>query len=64
MIQHVNEATHRSGHTLDLALTREQANIMPDVTVREECFPDHHPVFCNLPLLSQRTSPMKSTTGG
>ncbi len=55
MIQHVNEATHRSGHALDLVLTREQDNIMPDVTVRDECFPDHHPVFCELPLQSPRS---------
>ena len=50
MTQHVTEPTHRSGHTLDLVLTRNQDNIMPHVAVKDDCFPDHYPVFCELPL--------------
>ncbi len=34
---------------------------MPDVTVRDECFPDHYPVFCDLPLQPPKSMPHEIT---
>ncbi len=50
MTQHVSEATHHSRHTLDLVLTKAQAAVVPSIAVKDHCFPDHFPVFCQLPL--------------
>ena len=52
--QHVTQATHRSGHTLDLVLTRTQDPLIPCVTVKDCCLSDHFPVFCHLPLSMPR----------
>ena len=35
LIQHVNQGTHDSGHTLDLIITPDDANIVPGVEITE-----------------------------
>ena len=49
--QHVREPTHRSGHTLDLIITREDENIIGPVSVTESIISDHSIVNCSLNLL-------------
>ncbi|XP_068704693.1 uncharacterized protein [Montipora foliosa] len=49
--QHVREPTHRSGHTLDLIITREDENIIGPVSVTESIISDHDIVKCSLNLL-------------
>lgn len=61
MKQHVSEATHRSGHTLDLVLTRAQDTLTPSVTVMDHCLSDHFPVFCHLPLSKPKPSSQVQT---
>ncbi len=48
LVQHVNEPTHISGHTLDLIITRP-TNFVSNVTV-DFMISDHSSVLCNLSL--------------
>ena len=52
LVQHVSDATHRGGHTLDLVLSRSQDTIVQDTHAEDHGFPDHYPVF--LHLLTER----------
>ena len=51
--QHVSGPTHRTGHTLDLVLTRDRDSLAPIVSSQDHCFPDHFPVFCDLSLTTE-----------
>ena len=51
-MQHVSDATHRRGHTLDLVLSRSQDTIVQDTHAEDYGFPDHYSVF--LRLLTER----------
>ena len=51
--QHVSGPTHRTGHTLDLVLTRDRDSLAPTVSSQGHCFPDHFPVFCDLSLTTE-----------
>ncbi|ELU15201.1 hypothetical protein CAPTEDRAFT_187183 [Capitella teleta] len=43
--QHVKQSTHRSGHILDIVITRAD-NPLVSFVIAEDCeFPDHFPVF-------------------
>ncbi len=48
LIQHVNEPTHKDGHTLDLIITRP-GNFITNLTV-DSLISDHFSVLCHLPL--------------
>ncbi|XP_072022074.1 uncharacterized protein [Amphiura filiformis] len=49
--QHVNGATHKSGHTLDLMISRDTSNVITGVVeIIPEIFSDHYPVGCYLNL--------------
>ena len=46
LVQLVNGATHRKGHTLDVIIARSiDADLLANVRPIEMCFPDHYPVF-------------------
>ena len=46
--QHVSGITHRSGHTLDLILTRETDDIIGEIPVNDYMISDHTTVLCNI----------------
>ena len=48
LVQHVSEATHRGGHTLDPVLSRSHDTIIQDTYAQDHGFPDHYPVFLRL----------------
>ena len=50
MEQHIREPTHRSGHTLDLMITRAEENIAGNFSVHDLAFSDHFAVSCTLAL--------------
>ncbi len=52
--QHVVGSTHRTGHTLDLVLTRARDKILPTNTVQDDILSDHYPIHCDLPLRQMR----------
>ncbi|XP_070550146.1 uncharacterized protein [Ptychodera flava] len=46
LVQLVNGATHRKGHTLDVIIARStDADLLANVSPIDMCFPDHYPVF-------------------
>ena len=47
--QHINQATHEKGHTLDLVMTREDESIVSSLSVTPAAFSDHHVVKFNIP---------------
>ena len=49
--QHVREPAHRSGHTLELIITREDENIIGPVSVTESIISDRNLVNCSLKSL-------------
>ena len=49
-IQHVANSTHRSGHTLDLVLSRSHDSLILQTRSVDHGFPDHFPVLANLSL--------------
>ncbi len=50
MRQHVSGPTHKSGHTLDLVLTKESCNILHTIRVADEGISDHSVINCVLDL--------------
>ena len=50
MEQHIREPTHRSGHTLDLMITRAEENIASNFSVHDPTISDHFAVLCTLVL--------------
>ena len=48
--QHVLSATHASGHTLDLLITRLNEELVRNVKIHDPMISDHLAVFCNLSL--------------
>ena len=49
--QHISEPTHRSGHTLDLVITRDEENIVKNITVYPpEIIADHSAIHVKLDL--------------
>ena len=46
--QHVVGVTHRSGHTIDLILTRETEEIISGTPVNDYMLSDHSTVLCNI----------------
>ena len=50
--QHINVSTHRSGHTLDLVITRSDENVASKFDVYDPSISDHFVVSCMLSLPS------------
>ena len=50
LTQHVEVATHSSGHTLDLIITRKTDNLISSLPGAVCLFSDHMPVFCELDM--------------
>ena len=48
--QHVDRATHKKGHLLDLVITRKQSTLVSNVSVIDGLPSDHSAVSCNLTL--------------
>ena len=48
--QNVSEATHRSGHTLDLIITRPEEDVASHFSVFDPAISDHSAVSCKLSL--------------
>ena len=49
LLQHVHEATHTGGNTLDLVLSpSDDASLVSEVSVCSTCFSDHHVISCRL----------------
>ena len=48
--QHVNGATHRLGHTLDLLITRSDDKLISKVRTLPELLSDHNVVVCHINL--------------
>ena len=59
--QHVTYPTHRTGHTLDLVLTRDRDSFAPTVSSQDQCYPDHFSVFCDLSLTTEYSFLQKVT---
>ena len=59
--QHVNDATHRNGNTLDLVITRSHDDFIASCESHDCGFPDHFPVFLKLNL-KKPALPKKSVT--
>ena len=58
--QHVQEPTHRAGHTLDLMITRKSNNdLVNDLLVQKGLPSDHYLVKCNISV--SRPPPVKTT---
>ena len=57
--QHVQQRTHRNGHTLDLVLSRSNDPLLVSVRSEDHGFPDHYPVFMEVcipkPALPRRS---------
>ena len=45
--QHVEGSTHRSGHTLDVVITRDNEHIMQDITI-SDMVSDHNLILCKV----------------
>ena len=50
LVQHVNAPTHKSGHTLDLVITRAGENLVKDFKVSDPMISDHLAIHCGLSL--------------
>ena len=50
LTQHVQQCTHRNGHTLDLVISRSSESFVSNVSAQDHGFPDHYPVFSQLSL--------------
>ena len=48
LTQHVREATYQGKHILDLVITRDDENIINNVSVSDPAISDHSAVFCNI----------------
>ena len=46
--QHVEVPTHRSGHTLDLIIDRQDDNVLSAFTVRSDLASDHYAILCSV----------------
>ena len=46
--QHVNDSTHKNGHTLDLVITREEQSFIKNLLVFDPALSDHFMIRCNL----------------
>lgn len=46
--QHVDTATHKHNHTLDLIITRSDDNIISNMIISDPCISDHYAVFCKI----------------
>ena len=57
--QHVQQSTHRNGHTLDLVISRIDDPCVTSVNAEDHGFPDHFPVFINTNL-AKPPAPKKS----
>ena len=55
LTQHVTVPTHRSGHTLDLVITRNNEDVVCDYKVHDPCLSDHYVVHCSLSLKKPQT---------
>ncbi|KAK3754683.1 hypothetical protein QZH41_015382 [Actinostola sp. cb2023] len=48
--QHISEPTHKSGHTLDLIITRSEQDVARNFTVYDPVISDHLAVCCTLSI--------------
>ena len=55
--QHVTTATHQSGHTLDLVITRTGDSIISSCEVQNDVIADHFSINCKLELSKPRPRP-------
>ena len=46
--QHVNDSTHKNGHTLDLVITREEQSFIKNLLVFDPALSDPFMIWCNL----------------
>ena len=51
LVQHVRQATHEKGHTIDLIITRSSDQIVSSDPVSDELFSDHFSISCALNFL-------------
>ena len=56
LTQHVKEPTHVSGHTLDLLITRDSANLVFNISVVKDLPSDHYGVMCDVSISRPPTS--------
>ena len=57
--QHVTEATHKKGHTLDLVITRKSAHLVSNLSVKRGLPSDHYAIKCYINI--SRPPPTKIT---
>ena len=57
--QHVQNATHKKGHTLDLMISRKSSHFVSDLSVKMGLPSDHYAVKCNINI--SRPPPVKIT---
>ena len=48
--QHISQPTHKSGHTLDLIITRDEGDVARNFTVFDPVISDHLAVCCTLSI--------------
>ena len=48
LIQHISASTHKNGHTLDLVITKANANFIKYIKVSDPVIYDHSAVHCGL----------------
>jgi len=57
--QHVVGSTHRSGHTLDLLITRQNSSIVENINIFPQCISDHCLIQTTIQLA--KPAPVRST---
>ena len=62
LVQHTDKPTHKSGHILDLTLTRCNSSLAPSVTVLETGISDHFVVMCTFKLPKPPAKPSQYMT--
>ena len=56
LIQHVSASTHKSGHTLDLVITKANDNFIKYIEVSDPVISDHSAVHCGLSIKKLQSS--------
>ena len=59
--QHVKGPTHKSGHTLDLMISRNDDELLSSIEALDHGFPDHYAVLTSL-LVKKPPLPRKTIT--
>ena len=61
--QHVNKPTHKSGHILNLIITRQCDSLLANIPVTDCLFFDHFTLICDL-TLDEPPLPKKKMSSG